>query len=138
VKNGCLGCISIKKFYLAVTDFYYLTPNCGVVLLGISDSSHAIVKDVKMPWFMLGLIYAALFFVLQNISRSLSTVPRHFCCKITQFCVTRCKPHSLGLPMIRNAVQHSENVRNSLVLNYKSAALPAELCRQKAAHINAR
>jgi hypothetical protein len=25
--------------------------------------------------------------------------------------------------MIRNAVQHSENVRNSLVLNYKSAAL---------------
>jgi hypothetical protein len=67
VKNGCLGCISIKKFYLAVTDFYYLTPNCGVVLLGISDSSHAIVTDVKMPWFMLGLIYAALFFVLQNI-----------------------------------------------------------------------
>ena len=32
--------------------------------------------------------------------------------------------------MIRNAVQHSENVRNSLVLNYKSAALPAELCRR--------
>jgi hypothetical protein len=29
--------------------------------------------------------------------------------------------------MIRNAVQHSENVRNSLGLNYKSAALPAEL-----------
>jgi len=25
--------------------------------------------------------------------------------------------------MIRNAVQHSENVRNSLGLNYKSAAL---------------
>jgi hypothetical protein len=25
--------------------------------------------------------------------------------------------------MIRNAVQHSENMRNSLVLNYKSAAL---------------
>jgi hypothetical protein len=31
--------------------------------------------------------------------------------------------------MIRNAVQHSENVRNSLVLNYESAALPTELCR---------
>ena len=29
----------------------------------------------------------------------------------------------LGLPMIRNAMQHSENVRNSLGLNYKSAAL---------------
>jgi hypothetical protein len=40
--------------------------------------------------------------------------------------------------MIRNAVQHTENVRNSLVLNYKSAALPAELCRQNAAHVNAR
>jgi hypothetical protein len=26
--------------------------------------------------------------------------------------------------MIRNAVQHSENVRNSLVSNYKSAAPP--------------
>jgi hypothetical protein len=32
--------------------------------------------------------------------------------------------------MIRNAVQHSENVRNSLVLNYKSAALPAVLPAQ--------
>jgi hypothetical protein len=29
--------------------------------------------------------------------------------------------------MIRNAVQHSDNVRNSLVLNYETAALPAEL-----------
>jgi hypothetical protein len=27
------------------------------------------------------------------------------------------------MPSARNAVQHSENVRNSLVLNYKSAAL---------------
>ena len=26
--------------------------------------------------------------------------------------------------MIRNALQHTENIRNSLVLNYKSAALP--------------
>ena len=46
-----------------------------------------------------------------------------FGCKSEQFYVTRCKPYSLGLPMIRNAVQHSEKVRNSLVLNYKSAAL---------------
>jgi hypothetical protein len=29
--------------------------------------------------------------------------------------------------MIRNAVQHSENLRNSLVLNYESPALTAEL-----------
>jgi hypothetical protein len=33
--------------------------------------------------------------------------------------------------MIRNAVQHSENVCNSLVLNYKSAAPPTELCRRR-------
>ena len=46
-----------------------------------------------------------------------------FGCKSAQFYVTRCKPHSLGLPMICNVAQHSENVRNSLVLNYKSAAL---------------
>jgi hypothetical protein len=46
-----------------------------------------------------------------------------FGCKTAQSCVTRCKPHWLGLPMIRNAVQRSENVRNSLGLNYKSAAL---------------
>jgi hypothetical protein len=44
---------------------------------------------------------------------------KKFYCKSAQFCVTRCKLHSLGLP-IRNAVQHSENVRNSLDLNYKS------------------
>ena len=29
-----------------------------------------------------------------------------FGCKSEQFYVTRCKPYSLGLPMIRNAVQH--------------------------------
>jgi hypothetical protein len=56
--------IAIGAFhYLAVTDFYYLTPNRGVPLLGISDPSRAIVSDVKMPWFMLGVIYSALFFL---------------------------------------------------------------------------
>jgi len=35
----------------------------------------------------------------------------------------RCKTHSLGLPMIRNAAQRCENLCNSLGLNYKSAAL---------------
>jgi hypothetical protein len=43
------------------------------------------------------------------------------CRKTVQFYITPCKRHSLGLPMIRNAVQHSENVRNSLGLNYKAA-----------------
>jgi hypothetical protein len=54
--------------YLAVTDRYYLTPtSSGVpVSLGISVPSHAIVSDVKMPWFTLGVIYTALFFLLQN------------------------------------------------------------------------
>jgi hypothetical protein len=37
-----------------------------VPLLGISDPSHARLSDEKMPWFMLGVIYTALFFLLQN------------------------------------------------------------------------
>jgi hypothetical protein len=45
------------------------------------------------------------------------------CCKTVQLYITPCKRYSLGLSMIRNAVQHSENVRTSLDLNYKSAAL---------------
>jgi hypothetical protein len=45
-----------------------------------------------------------------------------------------CKHHSLDLPMIRNAVQYSENVRNSLVLNYESPALTAELQARLAVH----
>ena len=61
---------------------------------------------------------------------------RKFCCKSVQFCETRRKPHSLGLPMIRNAVQHSENVRNSLGLNYKSVALN-QLSYAGAAHTKA-
>jgi hypothetical protein len=34
-------------------------------------------------------------------------------------------------PSVGNAVQSIEMMRNSLGLNYKSAALPAELCRRK-------
>ena len=37
--------------------------------------------------------------------------------------------------MIRNAVQHNENVRNSLGLNYKSAAL-SQLSDQRISAIN--
>lgn len=48
--------------YLAVMDFYYVTPNGGLPLLGISAPSHAIVSDVKMPWFMLGVIYDRVVF----------------------------------------------------------------------------
>jgi len=52
--------------YLTVKDFYHLTPSLGIPILGISEPTRAIVSDVKMPWFMLGVIYAALFFLLQN------------------------------------------------------------------------
>jgi hypothetical protein len=52
--------------YLTVKDFYHLTPTLGIPKLRTSDPTRAIVSDVKMPWFMLGVIYAALFFLLQN------------------------------------------------------------------------
>ena len=52
--------------YLTVKDFYHLTPTLGIPILGASDPTRAIVSDVKMPWFMLGVIYAALFFLLQS------------------------------------------------------------------------
>jgi hypothetical protein len=52
--------------YLTVKDFYHLTPTLGIPILGTSDPTRAIVSDVKIPWFMLGVIYAALFFLLQN------------------------------------------------------------------------
>jgi hypothetical protein len=52
--------------YLTVKDFYHLAPTLGIPKLGTSDPTRAIVSDVKMPWFMLGVIYAALFFLLQN------------------------------------------------------------------------
>jgi hypothetical protein len=35
------------------------------------------------------------------------------------------------IPSARNSAQSGENPRNSLGLNYKSAALPAELCRRR-------
>jgi hypothetical protein len=38
--------------YLAVRDVYYVTPNRWVPLLGTSVPRHAIVSDVRMPWFM--------------------------------------------------------------------------------------
>jgi len=36
-------------------------------------------------------------------------------------------------PSVGNAVQSSEMMHNSLGVNYKSAALPAELCRRRKA-----
>ena len=52
--------------HLTMTDHYYLTSNRWVPILGILAPSNVIVSDVKMPWFMLGVIYTALFILLQN------------------------------------------------------------------------
>jgi len=52
--------------YLKVKDFYHPTPTLGVPILGTPDPAHAIMSDVITPWFMLGVIYAALFFLLLN------------------------------------------------------------------------
>jgi hypothetical protein len=52
--------------YLKVKGFYHLTPTLGVPILGTSDPAHAIMSDVITPWFMLGVIYTALFFLLLN------------------------------------------------------------------------
>jgi len=41
-----------------------------------------------------------------------------------------------SLPLViseKHAAQHSEKLRKPFSLNYKSAALPAELCRRKCA-----
>jgi hypothetical protein len=52
--------------YLKVKDFYHLTPTLGVPILGTSGPAHAVMSDVITPWFMLGVIYTALFFLLLN------------------------------------------------------------------------
>ena len=52
--------------YLTVKGFYHLTPTLGIPILGTSDPAHAIMSDVITPWFMLGVIYTALFFLLLN------------------------------------------------------------------------
>jgi hypothetical protein len=52
--------------YLTAKDFHRLTPTLGIPIFGTSDPTRAIVSDVWTPWFMLGVIYAALFFLLQN------------------------------------------------------------------------
>jgi hypothetical protein len=49
--------------------------------------------------------------------------------KTAQFCATRCESEMAEAPSVRNSAQASENVRKNSFLNYKSATLPAELCR---------
>jgi len=40
-----------------------------------------------------------------------------FCCKVTQFCVTRCKAHSLGVTYDWQSVQRCENMRKNSFFN---------------------
>ncbi len=54
--------------YLRVTDYFFF-PHAtrGVaVRFATTSSKDAIVSEVKMPWFMLGVIYTALFFLLHD------------------------------------------------------------------------
>jgi hypothetical protein len=44
-----------------------------------------------------------------------------FYCKISQFCAKRRESEVVEMPSVRNGMQGSETVRNSLGLNYKSA-----------------
>jgi len=52
-----------------------------------------------------------------------------FGCKAAEFCAMRREFDMAEIPSFRYGAQRSENKRKMLPLNYKSAALPAELCR---------
>jgi len=47
----------------------------------------------------------------------------HFRCKTVQLCETPCERRTTKLPGVSNDMQSSDMPRNSLGLNYKSAAL---------------
>jgi len=52
---------------VAYGPYYYLTPTLPIPWFERpSWGNPAILPDAKMPWFMLGVIYTALFFLLQN------------------------------------------------------------------------
>ena len=53
-----------------------------------------------------------------------------FACKTAQFCVTLRESEMAETPSVSNAAQAGENTRKNSFLNYKSAALPTELCRR--------
>jgi hypothetical protein len=56
-----------------------------------------------------------------------------FCCKTARTYAKPCQQLLIKIPSVSNGVQQSENVCKHSFLNYKSAALPAELCRRKKA-----
>ena len=53
-----------------------------------------------------------------------------FACKTAQFCVALRESEMAETPSVSNAAQAGENTRKNSFLNYKSAALPTELCRR--------
>ena len=53
-----------------------------------------------------------------------------FRCKTVQLCETPYERRTTKLPGVSNDMQSSETLRNSLGLNYETAALPAELRRR--------
>ena len=53
-----------------------------------------------------------------------------FACKTAQFCVTLRESEMAETPSVSNATQPGENTGKNSFLNYKSAALPTELCRR--------
>ena len=59
--------------FIAIGALHYLSVGypagphgVGLPWWYITEPRDAIVPDVKLPWFMLGVIYTALFFLLQN------------------------------------------------------------------------
>jgi hypothetical protein len=54
-----------------------------------------------------------------------------FACKTAQFSVTQRECRMAEAPSVSDTVQRSEKPRNSLVLNWKSAALSGEAAAQK-------
>ncbi len=53
--------------YLQVDEIFYVNDTWGLPKKWrVTKPEYAIVSDVKMPWFILGVSYAALFFLLQN------------------------------------------------------------------------
>jgi hypothetical protein len=51
--------------YLGVTlKFYYLTADRGIWLPNLA--TYPTIDDVRVPWFMLGVIYTGLFFLLAD------------------------------------------------------------------------
>jgi hypothetical protein len=68
---------------------------------------------------------------LQEFSTVVLYGQRKFCSNSARFCAKPCERATIGLPSVSGAMQHYENVWKTSLVNYKSAALPGELCRRR-------